>query len=306
MRKLVFISLICGLGANAQNLVPNYSFEDYIICDSRICNTPPWQEIGSPDVFRVCDTTFNYNYNVPSNKKGYMWPRTGDAYVGISLYSGATPNYRELFYTHLFEELKDGKKYIVTFYVSLADSSRWAISEIGVHFSQEALSYWQGVVPQITTPPGLIMDNMKDWVCVQDTFVAAGREKYITIGNFKDDASVDTLSTGVFPSTWIGGSYYYFDDISVVLYEESNSVEDREYVLQPNIFPNPATNRIFISNAGGFTHYLITDVLGNAVFPLQKLSVSEIDISRLPSGLYFIGFYQNEKPAGRQRFVVKE
>jgi hypothetical protein len=54
-----------------------------------------------------------------------------------------------------------------------------------------------------------------------------------------------------------------------------------------NVFPNPATDVIYIENASQFTQASILNVLGQEVMYVTKLNNS-IDVAGLRSGMYFI------------------
>jgi len=71
------------------------------------------------------------------------------------------------------------------------------------------------------------------------------------------------------------------------------------------VYPNPATDVIYISSFCSNTTYSINDIVGNTVMPQEKLKDNTINISTLRKGMYFISL---ESTQGRvvRRFVVKE
>jgi hypothetical protein len=145
----------------AQNLVPNYSFEDTLHCPttpSQINFVPPWfsPTTETPDYFNGCSSTSS----VPANG-GYQFARTGQAYAGFILF--ASSSYREYTETALTSPLIAGKQYNVSFYVNLSERSNYAIDAIGLYFSTDSvtssnnqnLSYQ----PQIKNTDGNILND---------------------------------------------------------------------------------------------------------------------------------------------------
>jgi hypothetical protein len=74
---------------NAQNLVPNSSFEEYEACPhnyNELKNAIPWfrSTQGTTDYFNACDTFHlegKINAGVPNNYFGYQEAHTGQAYA---------------------------------------------------------------------------------------------------------------------------------------------------------------------------------------------------------------------------------
>ncbi len=68
----------------AQNLVPNWSFEDTVSCPTgggAIDLAIGWSSYGhTPDYCNICNTAFQ---GIPSNQWGYQDPKTGNAYAGL-------------------------------------------------------------------------------------------------------------------------------------------------------------------------------------------------------------------------------
>jgi OOP family OmpA-OmpF porin len=213
---------------NAQNLVPNPGFETYSACpnDDLLAGTirlaRPWNKPtdGSSDYFHTCSTA-PATTGVPTNRFGNQTPHSGNAYAGFYTYIGQQ-NVREYIQAPLRSPLVAGQSYNVSFYVSLADVSKWAIDGMGAHFSKgpvgiygTAAKPWHSVlplVPQVSNPTRNVISDKTNWTLVQGSFCARGGENNIVIGNFKDDATVTvTNMTGTENS-----AYYYIDDVSVV------------------------------------------------------------------------------------------
>jgi len=268
---ILFNSLILNLSAQV-NLVPNYSFEDTLQCpffSAQINFAPPWYDptSASSDYFNNCNSG---NLGVPTNIVGFQFARTGKAYAGIYTYI-QTFSYRDYIQVSLISSLLSGKKYNVEFYVSLADTMGIATNNIGLYFSDIPITASAGSV--LNVPPQVANDivNVKltdknGWTKISGSYIANGTEQYITIGNFLNDMSVDTVHViGVsYPF-----SYYYIDDVSVVCFDCND-------VLIPNIFTpnNDGVNDYFeIKNLPDDASTQIFNRWGIKVFETNKSNV---------------------------------
>src|SRR4029078_6403538 len=90
---LILLFSFISLFANAQNLVPNPSFEDTPICPSgvgQVNNCLNWIPlINTPDYFNRCSQ--NPDISVPNNLFGFQEPAFGDGYIGFFTYSTIWP-----------------------------------------------------------------------------------------------------------------------------------------------------------------------------------------------------------------------
>ncbi len=225
-RRLIAATLFtCGLfispAAHAVNLVPNPSFESYFNCPTSFsqffeCVSWTMPNTGTSDLFNVCSPTGFPSVNVPTNTTGVQAPQNGVGYAGIIPYSSA-PDYREYLQAQLTSPLVNGNTYTVSFWVSLADTSLYAIDRIGAYFSVGQVGPLGNYAPlaftpQIESPVNVALNNSTGWTQISGTFVAAGGESHIIIGSFRDDG-ITNVSPG--PSVWPGYSYYYVDAASV-------------------------------------------------------------------------------------------
>jgi gliding motility-associated-like protein len=209
------------------NLVPNPSFEDTVRCPtglSQLYNGVLWTNAngGSVDYYNACADYNSTFVSVPNNAAGYQLANSGNSYIGIFVYqrtvSGGPFDCREYVQTSLTDTLTNGKNYCISFYVNYASVANIAIDNIGLHISKSSII---GIgpsvlpyVPQIISPSGVFLKDTLNWYRVEGTYTAVGGEKYITIGNFKDASSTDTIHTDPFAAFT---SYYYIDDVSVIL-----------------------------------------------------------------------------------------
>jgi len=333
MRRIVtilFVIIALSYRIFAQNnLVPNPGFENFYPNDT-FCNagpviaTPPWIDPtgGSPDCFKTC-CIHQPNYLIPQNIFGYQYPNSGIGYAGLCHNEAKLlPNFREYIQVKLSESLKANKKYLVEFFVNLSDSSCYASDDMGMYLSDTAV-YHSGAMdysplnyePQIKNKQGNIITDKENWTLISGIYTAHGGEQYITIGNFYDDANTDTL--------FVGGavaqgkySYYYIDDVSVVLCEDTKMCdttginENSEKKTEIRIYPNPANNQLTIEfpsySANNKTTIELFDINGKL---LNNLSIqgnkTQINLNEFPAGIYVVKVIENTSVAVRKIVVRK-
>src|SRR4051812_721199 len=111
---LLFSSLLFCCIVEAQNLVPNPSFEVYDTCPdymSQINRAVGWWAVRmTPDYFNACSSTI-YS-SVPTNGFGHTMPASGNAYAGfIGYWQNNTILAPECFAAQLLSPLIIGTKY---------------------------------------------------------------------------------------------------------------------------------------------------------------------------------------------------
>lgn len=217
---------------SAQNLVPNPSFEIKTSCPTAANQLPlasPWVNPtgASPDYFNQCATSFSF-VDVPQNSFGYQNARTGVAYAG-GFGRGSGSPIREYVQAPLTDSLLSGKKYCVSFYVSLANRSKYAINSFGAYLSNDSIrsTSYQAIpyIPQVINPSTSMLSDTSGWMLISGVLTAVGGEKYVTIGNFNDDTNTDTLLINPSDPS-LGSTYYYIDDVSVISYLEAETGND--------------------------------------------------------------------------------
>ena len=228
LRDFVFLLLgLCFLlRMESQNLVENPSFEDFVHCPEHLGNfstdVKGWSTPteGSTDYFNGCSTEMG----TPKNFNGSQPADFGQGYAGLYLY--APDDYREYFQTKLLRPLTKGVTYKVSFFVSLAERSDFAIKEFGVLFAKNKLSvpvkkalskkqlYQQenNVYNYLEIGYSNFYSDTQDWILVHTQFVAKGSEEYLIIGNFKSNARTRLFKT---KRNAKQGAYYYVDMVEV-------------------------------------------------------------------------------------------
>jgi hypothetical protein len=212
---------LCGGGVN---LAPNPQFENFSVCPyffSQVSFAAPWfnPTVATPDYLNSC-TTF-WPMDVPTNLMGSQTPFSGNGYFGAFAYSvygtNPVPGYREYIEAPLLTPMQAGTTYLISFRVSLADTSGWGIAQLGAHFSTgPALDgSTQGplnVTPQFENPASNLLTNKAGWTLVQGFYTATGGEDHVTLGNFRSDANTTAVALGA----GTNHTYYYYDDIAIV------------------------------------------------------------------------------------------
>jgi hypothetical protein len=193
--------------APAQQLVLNNGFEAFSRCPTGPGLIDGWVDawhrtsVASTDYFNTCGFSSR-----PS--------RTGEAHVGLLAYD-FSPNYREYLTGEISPPLQAGRTYRLDFWVILDDGRLHAVTELGAYFSVTQPT-WPGtgppgVFPQIENSGATIEDKVA-WTRITGTYLASGGERYVTLGNFRDDAT--TTITG-WPCCGQFGAYYHVDDVSI-------------------------------------------------------------------------------------------
>ena len=221
---LIFI-LCLGNVTKAQNFVPNGYFEVYDTCPGGISTYPinmntnyavPWQATGTPDYYDTCSNT------VPNTFACYQQDCCGGGgFFGIYAFNrGATNNGgREYVSTQLADILKSGHKYIASMYINRNSGFDYAISSLGMLFT-DTLTFlpW---APQSDIPANpqvknntIIYDTL-NWILVQDTFILTANKNYLAIGNFSSDSISDSTNAGGTNINVHGSAYYFIDGVSV-------------------------------------------------------------------------------------------
>lgn len=173
---------------------------------------PPYP--GSPDYFHALGSG---NYIVPpSTFNGNVIAHTGDAFMGlVTYYSPFFDEFREYLSTTLAAPLTVGGTYTLSYWLTSGNNAvnTLATSGFGACLSTGPLDQTDHepipVVPQFvqTTPFW-----SAGWQQVSFTFTATAAFDHLTLGNFSNDASTDTVDMLPVP---VDGGYLFIDDVSL-------------------------------------------------------------------------------------------
>lgn len=324
----IAIIIFCASLCDAQNLLLNPSFEDTIVRIASFHAPTHWTTptTGSPDLM----TPYNLNNrSAPQNFAGYQFAHSGNNYMGMLIYrlfygSGGNPLLREYIQNDISPALQQDSMYCLQLFVSLADSLVHASkNKLGVYFSttriQSNNSNYLPYTPQIMVSPDSFITEKQAWLEYNFQYKAAGGERYITIGNFSDSSSVDTIFVGggVRSDPNNLGTYYYLDDIylgscdSVPVYTSVGLPKENILEQQIRVYPNPTAKHVFISYSGSKKlEYRLFNLVGQATETRQLQSGTsttlsdhnkiQISVGHLPKGIYLL-----EIMAGEERITKK-
>ncbi|MBL7888091.1 MAG: T9SS type A sorting domain-containing protein [Bacteroidia bacterium] len=316
---VIFYSVLITI--KAQNLVPNWSFEDNTQCPNsggQINLASPWYSpsASTPDYFNQCGTTGYQSLNV----WGYQIARTGLAYSSVCVYGSTSSSIRDYIQAQLLDTLIAGENYCVSFYVSHAGMSSFfntympiVISEIGMLFSNNPITSSNYLpfpyTPQIVSPTGTFLSDTLNWMEISGIYTALGGERFITIGNFKDDANTDTLhliENGLDPQ-----GYYYIDDVSVINCNDTlSSVNEIVNQYDFKLYPNPNNGQMVLEytlekneeavlNIYDIAGKLISSYLINS--NNKSIAINE---NNLDAGIYYYSISVNGKSVKSDKLVI--
>jgi hypothetical protein len=296
---------------NAQNLVPNPSFEIYDTCPyyyTQIHLAIPWFQPGgktfnddATDYYNSCAT--NANLGVPANIEGFQYARTGNAYAGIFIYAyDEDRGYCEVMLT---DSMIAGKKYCVEYYVSLAYPYDEATDNYHFYFSRDSLLY-NGynaipVTPSVINQLGNYITDTLNWSKVSGTYIANGGERFLTIGNFYDNAHIDTIGGTN------GSIYCYIDDVSVIDCGWSG-IKEKENSSDFKIFPNPSDGIVNIEFDNPQKYEVIVcNLLGEKINTTIKQSKTGFTINLIEqlNDVYIINIQSNEISINKKIILIK-
>jgi len=313
---LITISFEVGSSkAYCQNMILNPSFELYDSCPTfyaQMYLVQNWiNGYGSQDYFNSCDTT-NF-VGVPSNSFGYQFAATGNAYVGVFVYTNGfscagTLNYREYITCSLNQHLVVGSKYFISLKVNPSIGAtpylfKYFVNKIGGLFTTYQYPH---IVNHAHVYSASIITDTLGWSTISGSFIADSAYSYLSLGNFFDGANTNTAIIN-------GGTaecaYYYFDDICVSTDSATcaayhigipeYSITNRDFKL----YPNPTSDKLTIETKIQNAEIVIRDVLGQMVYSAKAIEASStIDVSMLSKGVYFISL-QNGKQTINKKLV---
>ena len=316
--------LLALLRCEAQNLVPNHSFEERDSClevnMAYTLGTGPlgWFSAGGTgDYFMSCIPYGGFN-GVPLSSAAFQDPQQGEAYVGLVTYQ-QSPDVREYFMIELTQTMMIGQTYYASFYANAAWNGNLpypplylASSHIGMLFTTAPL-VWSSNDPWPTggnfAPvyhPWLITDTV-GWTLVSGNFVADSAYQYLMIGNHFDNTMTDTLHFAEFP--WNPRAYTLIDNVCVSTDPMgcplALGVPDHmlDAVVQ---FPNPASGEVGLSGVPVGTRLTILDGVGRLVFREEAVAgIWQMDASTWAKGAYTL-LLEREGKSRSFKFVLIE
>ncbi len=266
---------------------------------------------GSPDFM---DSLSRSEYHVPQNIGGYQYAQDSSRYFGMVIFSKISINAREYIQGELQRLLIKDSTYCFQLFISLGDSSNYAVkNNLGIYFSPNSFyregNYGLNYIPQIEFIDSEHFFEKINWVKYSALYIASGDENFITIGNFNNDESIDTMFIGNGgKQLWHDATYYYIDNLYLGHCDsipEDSSIGLRENQLdqQVSIYPNPIREHLFIKYGGNEQLQLrLYNIVGQSVEikPQQTGKQVQVSVNHLSKGVYFL-----EMIAGKQRVSHK-
>lgn len=175
---------------------------------------------------------------IPDNMYGTQEPATGDNYAGLTAYSYRNKMPRSYIQAELKQSLNERGLYCIKFKASLAERSRYASNNLSVSIDKSKLSNKSTASLSASNPLyseyNDVVDLRDGWWEFCTLYRAAGKEKYITIGNFQSDDRTKTVQMDL-PEKYaedgpIMAAYYFIDDVRVEpieVGESCNCASDR-------------------------------------------------------------------------------
>ncbi len=225
--SLFFFAGFCAV--DAQNLVPNGSFELFYRCPGNYSleaaefRAVDWfsASAGTPDQFHACSQG---GAGVPYNWAGVSDAYEGEGYAGIFLWlSNPKNHYREYLQCRLTEPLVKDSTYRIGFRYKLSPYSRYCVDRIGLLLEDSVVKQANDQVMRRIPTFQIVHDsalNMQTgyWEKAFFEYRAGGGEQFVVIGNFADNqaTTVYHLQFGDAPEEMLQvSSYYYIDDVTV-------------------------------------------------------------------------------------------
>ncbi|MEX0966276.1 MAG: T9SS type A sorting domain-containing protein [Bacteroidia bacterium] len=246
---LLLVALMgCLINANAQNMVPNPGFEELNTCpseQSQLNATKNWHSLReTPDYFNTCAkpgmSPTQFNAGIPRNTWGYQPAAYGEGYAGIMLYYSPQVDFREFLTVKLKEPLISGRRYQISFVVSLANHGgrnppHMSCNNLGILFNFGSI---EGIPNFAHAFIDTLIEDTLQWVEVKFNYLADQAYTHLAIGNFFDDANTIKNKTSFFSQY----AFYYIDEVKVIA--------NRPQIV---IHPNPVTEQVFITSSEDFS-----------------------------------------------------
>ena len=222
------VTFALSLQAQDDNLVPNGGFEDTNI--KKLKSYGQMEEFGM-DWFAATSVPADVygegakgdKVGIPVNNYGKQEAAQGLCYAGFRAYSKDPKLSRNYLEVKLPQPLDRDVMYCVSFDISLADLSRYAVNEIGVVISDRKIEQPNNGDmirnADVKHKTNKVFQYMDGWEKFCGTFVGTGEEEYVLIGCFggRNSMEIEKVSR---PSGMTGAqanhAYYYIDNVSIV------------------------------------------------------------------------------------------
>lgn len=324
MRSLVFVFLVGSTWVQAQNLVPNGSFEEYSACPTYFgaaswCTG--WQNLytQSADYFNSCHT--NGIVGIPLNYFGYQYPYDGEGYMGFCTYQFNQHEYREMVGIPLTEPLQIGVPVCLSFKMAVGGfgtspgaSAGYTCKGVGMKFfnAQPTGQYIYDYPNSAALYLNEVPTDTAIWYQVEGQYVPDSAYTYLVLGNFfADSLNQPTIqdSIGSGAADW---AYAFVDDVRASFdlnYCTLTQSGSESQNPQPVCYPIPASDVLYVrmpASQGGALHYVLCDIAGRCVqsgTAVRDIGDQSISLGTLPVGVYMSKLSTTERSWAPITFV---
>jgi outer membrane protein OmpA-like peptidoglycan-associated protein len=234
--------------AQTFNLVPNSGFEDTNI--KKLRSYGQMEEV-SKDWFSATEVPADIygdgakgdKIAIPTNDYGTQEPAAGLCYAGFRAYSKDPRMQRSYLEVKLPQMLDRDVMYCVSFDISLADLSRYAVNDIGVVLSDRKVEQPNLgdmiLQPDVQQKTNKVFQYTEGWEKFCGTFVGTGQEEYIVIGCFgsRSDMTIEKVKRPVgLTGPQLSHAYYFIDNVEIIEIQAKSqcvcsAVEERDMDL---------------------------------------------------------------------------
>ena len=234
--------------AQTFNLVPNSGFEDTNI--KKLRSYGQMEEV-SKDWFSATEVPADIygdgakgdKIAIPTNDYGTQEPAAGLCYAGFRAYSKDPRMQRSYLEVQLPQMLDRDVMYCVSFDISLADRSRYAVNDIGVVVSDRKIEQPNLgdmiLQPDVKQKTNKVFEYTEGWEKFCGTFVGTGQEEYIVIGCFgsRSDMTIEKVKRPVgLTGPQLSHAYYFIDNVEIIEIQAKSqcvcsAVEERDMDL---------------------------------------------------------------------------
>lgn len=276
---------------DAQNLVPNPSFEIYDTCQQvlgfRLPEEGPqsWFSASiTPDFLQSCGPYGAAN-GLPLNFFTFQESLDGENCIGLITFHqnglNEADQQREWAQVELLEPLVIGQTYYASFYANAAFGGNaqypqiWVCSNnVGMLCTMEPKQWLFDLAGRAPLNSShvrrtTLLSDTIGWTLVSGSFVADSAYPYLMLGNFYSNLLTDTLQFAPQgdPWFWFPWGYTLIDKVCVSTspngcdMAHAIDVKEKEVV---RLYPNPASDILWVSGAGS-SRIVICDMLGRAI-----------------------------------------
>jgi len=319
---LVLMNLLLFQGYEAQNLVPNGSFEEFEECPSTLYadayGLSSWSSSRfSVDLYSACGNQFT---GIPSNSFGYQEAFSGDSYVGFGAFKLFNPELKEHLLTELISPLTIGETYYFSMWLSPGEAERdlgtngmgCMLTNIPYYHEFDGIQFVGNPSPldrAMISTTDIITDTI-GWTQMKGSFVADSTYQYLIIGGFDVPGGNDTLHLR--PNAFSGEAYYFLDDVrlstdSVFAYSENPSSLKERVLSEFVLFPNPFIDELMLPIAvEGISAVEFYDIRGARVHEAAVIHRRIQGLGHLETGIYLLQLIGQEGTIGYSRVVKLE